>query len=49
MLFRISGSRSTVKINGKNDERGNVKVGMKCSGQYVPKGKAVEAREFSCK
>lgn len=49
MLFRISGSRSEVMINGKSAERGNVKAGMKCSGTYVPKGKAVEARKFNCK
>jgi hypothetical protein len=49
VLFRISGSRSQVMINGKSAERGNVKAGMKCSGTYVPKGKAVEARQFNCK
>jgi iron(III) transport system substrate-binding protein len=48
-LFRISGSRSQVSINGKAAERGNVKAGMICKGTYVPKGKDVEARKFDCK
>ena len=45
---KISGSRTTVTINGKADKRGNITVGMTCTADL--KGESgSEAKTVSCK
>lgn len=43
---KVSGSRTKVLLNGKEDARGNLKVGMKCDITY--KGNGAEAKKVSC-
>lgn len=45
---KISGSRTDVSINGKEDDRGNIKVGMTCSAD-LKGGSGSEAKKISCK
>lgn len=44
---RVSGSRTEVRLNGKEDDRGNLKVGMTCEITYPGNGK--EAKKVSCR
>ncbi|MEE8516550.1 MAG: extracellular solute-binding protein [Alphaproteobacteria bacterium] len=44
---KVSGSRTQVLINGQDNDRSNIKVGMTCMVTYP--GNKEEARKFSCK
>ena len=44
---KVSGSRTTVTVNGKNAVRKKIKVGMKCTFTYPGPGK--EAKRIDCK
>ena len=44
---KVSGSRTTVTLNGKNAVRKKIKVGMKCTFTYPGPGK--EAKRIDCK
>ncbi|HSR54662.1 MAG TPA: hypothetical protein VLN73_00370 [Alphaproteobacteria bacterium] len=44
---KVSGSRTTVTIDGKNTERKNIKVGMTCKFTYPSAGS--EAKRVDCK
>lgn len=45
---KISGSRTDVSINGKEDDRENIKVGMTCSAD-LKGASGSEAKKISCK
>lgn len=47
--IRISGSRTEVKIGGKEDERENIKVGMMCKAVAADRKGKYEAKTVSCK
>jgi tripartite-type tricarboxylate transporter receptor subunit TctC len=47
MSAKISGSRTELMIGGKSDDRGNVKVGMKCEAELTGESGS-EAKTFSC-
>lgn len=48
--YRVSGSRSDVCIKGAcGQDRGNLKVGMKCEGMTSGKKNGVEFKKVSCK
>ncbi|MEX0852387.1 MAG: hypothetical protein WD036_03765, partial [Bauldia sp.] len=44
----VSGSRTTITINGKEDERGNLKAGMTCEMSYDPQNEETELKTMAC-